>query len=152
MALFALARNKTINTKERVSPEPERQAAKTAGCRRSSLRPPNILKLGRYCDASVGAKHLILHTHGGAAHPGLWRIKTSGPRLFTAEELLKLDYPKELDAKPDAIYAVYDVEQDEAYEGWQWDYTSLQGKKSGRQSAKPFAVTLTEVLAVQKVR
>ena len=40
----------------------------------------------------AGAKHLLLHTHGGTAHPGLWRIKTNGPRLFTAEELLRLDY------------------------------------------------------------
>jgi hypothetical protein len=60
-------------------------------------------------------------------------------------------YPPELDPKPDAIYAVYDVEPDEAYAGRQWDYASLHGKKAGRQSAKPFAVTLAEVMAIQQV-
>lgn len=96
----------------------------------------------------AGAKHLMLHTHGGHAHPGLWRIKRSGPRLFTAEELLRLGYPPSLNPKADAIYAVYDVEPDGAYAGWKWDYSSLRGKKDGHQSAKPFAVSLAEVLAV----
>lgn len=98
----------------------------------------------------AGAKHLLLHTHGGAAHVGLWRIKRSGPRLFTFEELLNLGYPPELDPKPDAIYAVYDVEPDEAYADWQWDYAKLRGKKEGRQSAQPFAVNLSDVLAVHE--
>ena len=99
----------------------------------------------------AGAKHLLLHAHGGTAHPGLWRIKASGPRLFTAEELLRLGYPPELYPKLDAIYAVYDVEPDQAYAGWHWDYASLHGKGAGRQSAKPFAVALADVLAVQQL-
>ncbi|KAF0175453.1 MAG: Uncharacterized protein FD161_3348 [Limisphaerales bacterium] len=99
----------------------------------------------------AGAKHLLLHTHGGQAHPGLWRIKRSGPRLFTAEELLRLGYPPALNPKADAIYAVYDVEPDDAYVGWKWDYASLRGKKEGRQSAQPFAVSLADVLAVHRI-
>src|SRR5665213_2098305 len=90
----------------------------------------------------AGARHLLLHSYGGYAHPALWRIKNAGPRLFTADELLKAGYPPALDPHPDAIYAVYDVEPDEAYSGWKGNLATLRGKKAGRQSAMPFAVTL----------
>lgn len=96
----------------------------------------------------AGAKHLLLHTHGGHAHPGLWRIKRNGPRLFTAEELLRCGYPPELKPRADAIYAVYDVEPDEAYAGWKWTYANLGGRKGGHQSAQPFAANLADVLAM----
>jgi hypothetical protein len=99
----------------------------------------------------AGARHLLLHTNGGYAHPGLWRIKNAGPRLFTADELLRAGYPPALDPKTDAIYAVYDVEPDKAYSGWNWDFASLRGKREGRQSAKPFSVSLADVLAIHKI-
>jgi len=48
-----------------------------AGLRRGSIRlEPDI----------AAARHLLLHTRGNRAWPGLWRIRQRGPRLFAGEE------------------------------------------------------------------
>jgi len=87
----------------------------------------------------------MLHTHGGKALPGLWRIKVRGPRIFTADELVQNKYPSDPDQN--AIYAVFDIELDTFYKGWEWDYSKLKGRKTGHSSAEPFAVSLIDVLA-----
>ena len=79
----------------------------------------------------------------------MFRIKQRGPRVFTGSELVKHGYP--LQPSPDAIYAVFDVEPDAFYEGWAWRYELLKGKKTGPQSAEPFAVSLAAVLAIHCV-
>ena len=81
--------------------------------------------------------------------PGLWRIKKRGPRIFTAEELLRNGYPSQ--PAPDVIYAVFDVEPDSFYTDWKWDYAKLPGKKAGFTSAGPFAVRLVDVLAIHRL-
>jgi hypothetical protein len=111
-----------------------------AGVRRGSIR---------FDPAIADARHLLLHTHGGEALPGLWRIKKRGPRIFTAEDLLRKGYPFEPD--PDAIYAVFDVEPDSFYTGWKWDYAKLAGKKPGFGSAEPLAVRLVDILAIHRI-
>ena len=110
-----------------------------AGLRRGSIRLE---------PAIADARHLLLHGKGNKAWPGLWRIKKRGPRIFTADELLRNDYPSTPD--PDVIYAVFDVEPDSFYTGWRWDFAKLPGKKPGFASAEPFAVSLVDVLAVHR--
>jgi predicted component of viral defense system (DUF524 family) len=111
-----------------------------AGLRQGSVRlEPSI----------ADARHLMLHAKGGKALSGLWRIKKRGPRIFTAEELLRRGYPSQPD--PNAIYAVFDVEPDNFYRGWEWDYTALKGSRSGYASAQPFAVSLLEVLSIHRL-
>ena len=110
-----------------------------AGLRRGSIRlEPSI----------ADARHLLLHGHGNKAWPGLWRIKRRGPRIYTAEELVRNGYPSEPDV--DVIYAVFDVEPDSFYIGWKWDYAKLTGKKTAFASAEPFAVRLVDVLSVHR--
>ncbi|WP_414661075.1 DUF2357 domain-containing protein [Horticoccus sp. 23ND18S-11] len=111
-----------------------------AGTRRGAIRlNPEI----------AGARHLLLHSHGSRAMPGMFRVKQRGPRVFTGYELLNHGYP--LQPSSDAIYAVFDVEPDSFYAGWEWRYELLTGRKSGLQSAEPFAVSLAEVLAIHRV-
>lgn len=111
-----------------------------AGTRRGAIRlEPEI----------VGARHLLLHSQGSKALPGMFRIKQRGPRVFTGDELLRHGYP--LQPSHDAIYAVFDVEPDAFYAGWEWRYEHLARRKSGLQSAEPFAVTLAEVLAIHRI-
>ena len=111
-----------------------------AGTRRGSIRlEPDI----------AGARHLLLHSQGSKALPGMFRIKQRGPRVFTGNELLRHGYP--LQPSHDAIYAVFDVEPDAFYAGWEWRYEHLARRKSGVQSAEPFAVTLAEVLAIHRI-
>jgi len=79
----------------------------------------------------------------------LWRVKKRGPRIFTAEELVRNGYPSSPD--PEAIYAVFDVEPDSFYHGWKWDFARLPGKRVGVASAEPFAVSLVDVLSVHRL-
>jgi predicted component of viral defense system (DUF524 family) len=111
-----------------------------AGSRRGSIRLE---------PAIAGARHLFLHGPGGKSWPGLWRIKKRGPRIFTSEELTRNGYPGDPDA--DGIYAVFDVEADHFYDGWNWDYAKLSGKKVGIQSAEPFPARLIDVLGIHRL-
>ena len=109
-----------------------------AGNRKGSIRlAPEI----------VQAEYLLLHTHGSQVAPGLFRILKRGPRLFNNDELRKHHYPRESSA--DSIYAVFDVAPDAFYSEWQWNYHRLAGRRTGRQSAEPFAVRLAELLAIR---
>ena len=108
-----------------------------AGLRRDSIRLE---------PAIADARHLLLHSQGNWAWPGLWRVMQRGPRIFTAEELVRNGYPSRPD--PEAIYAVFDVEPDSFYHGWKWDFARLPGKKTGFASAEPFSVSLVDVLSV----
>ena len=110
-----------------------------AGTRRGSIRLEPWI---------TGARHLLLHSHGSRALPGMFRIKQRGPRVFTGNELLKQGYP--LQPSPDAIYAVFDVEPDAFYAGWEWCYEQLTRRRLGLQSAEPFAVSLAEILAIHR--
>lgn len=110
-----------------------------AGHRRGSIRLE---------PAIADARHILLHGHGSRAWPGLWRIKKRGPRIFTAEDLLRSGYPTQPDT--DVIYAVFDVEPDSFYTDWKWEYANLPGKKSAYASAEPFAVSLVNVLSVHR--
>ena len=111
-----------------------------AGSRRGSIRlAPSITE----------ARHLLLHGHGNKAWSGLWRIKKRGPRIFTAEELLRNGYPCRPD--PDAIYAVFDVEPDPFYSDWKWDYARLPERNTAFASAEPFSVSLVSVLGTHHV-
>ena len=111
-----------------------------AGLRRGSIRLE---------PAIADARHLLLHTHGHKAWSGLWRMKKRGPRIFTAEELVREGYPPQPD--PDVIYAVFDVEPDFFYTGWKWDYAKLPGKRAAYASAEPFAVKLVDVLSIHRL-
>lgn len=111
-----------------------------AGIRRGSIR---------LAPAIADARHILLHGQGSKAWPGLLRIKKRGPRIFTAEELVRNGYPSIPD--PEVIYAVFDVEPDTFYNGWKWDYAKLPGKKAAFASAEPFAVSLVSVLGVHRV-
>ena len=96
----------------------------------------------------VRAEYLLLHTHGSRAAPGLLRILKQGPRLFTNEELRKRGYPRQ--SASDSIYAVFDVTKENFYSDWTWDYSKLPGRRTGRKSAEPFAVSLVDVLTIHK--
>lgn len=96
----------------------------------------------------AGAHHVLLHGKNGKVFPGLLKITNRGPRIFTGKELVAKGYPK--DADPEDIYAVFNVEPDSFYSGWEWDFTALANRKKGRSSAQPFTASLAEVLSCQR--
>jgi PD-(D/E)XK nuclease superfamily len=95
----------------------------------------------------IAAQYLLLHGEGANAVPGLLRITSKGPRIFSKDALMRLRYPGE--PKGD-FYLVYDVELAPEFDGFCWNYAKLPGRPAGRKSAWPFAVTLDAVLATAK--
>jgi predicted component of viral defense system (DUF524 family) len=63
------------------------------------------------------ARHLLLRTHGGVVAPGLWRLRQPGYKVYTVTDLRKTDYPG---AAGGEIYAVFDVEEDPAWQAQDW--------------------------------
>ena len=105
-------------------------------------------------------RHVIFRSDDNFVEPGLFGLKTPGYKVFTAEELERLGYPK----GKGEIYAVFEVEEDQAYTGQEWDGPELQkvlqefesrrGYRKpgslGRTSAFPRVLSLKELLRAMK--
>ena len=83
------------------------------GQRRGSFRVPPEL-------ASV--RHVLFRSDDNFVVPGLFRLKEVGYKVFTAEELIAKGYP----GPGGDVYAVFEVEEDPAYDGQEWNGAKLQ--------------------------
>jgi predicted component of viral defense system (DUF524 family) len=70
----------------------------------------------------ASARHVLLRTHGGKVADGLYRLTKPGFKIFTTADLLRNGYPGTADGE---IYAVFEVEPDEAYTGRKWNETKV---------------------------
>lgn len=95
----------------------------------------------------AGATFLLLHGANGNAEPGLFRIKQPelGPQVLTATELIFMGYPS---TPSQTSYLVYDLEPDQEFEGYRWNYAALQNKPATAELGYPFATSLQEMLKV----
>ncbi|CAN5406190.1 hypothetical protein BH10BAC3_BH10BAC3_39640 [soil metagenome] len=112
-----------------------------AESRRGSLR------LG---PGEAGAKYLLLHTESETKTSKLFKISEIGPRVFSKQTLINKHYPSEPSGD---FYLVYKIEPvtDTAFLNKKWDLNKIEKYKSGRGSALPFSITLTELMrAVDK--
>ncbi len=109
-----------------------------AGSSRGSLR------LGPH---ETGAKYILLHTTGETQTGKLFKVRETGPRIFSRKTLERINYPKDT-KKLGQYYLVYKVEEikDEEFLNINWDITELDGYKKGRGSALPFSATMTELM------
>jgi len=112
-----------------------------AGSSRGSLR------LGPH---ETGAKYILLHTIEETQTGKLFKVKETGPKIFSRKTLEQNDYPKDAN-KQGHYYIVYKVEEnkDEEFLNLSWDITKLNGYKKGRGSALPFSTTMTELMKVK---
>ena len=113
-----------------------------AGSSRGSLR------LGPH---ETGAKYILLHTTGETQTGKLFKVRETGPRIFSRKTLERINYPKDT-KKQGQYYLVYKVEEikDEEFLNINWDITELDGYKKGRGSALPFSATMTELMKTKK--
>jgi predicted component of viral defense system (DUF524 family) len=95
----------------------------------------------------VGATYLLLHGADNKAIPGLFRIKNIelGPRVHTADELKDMGYPSN---PTQATYLIYEVEQSEHFDRFDWDYATLPNKPETAAQGHPFATNLHELLQI----
>lgn len=109
----------------------------------------------------ASARHLLLRTHRGVVAPGLSRLRLPGYRVFTAGDLRNSGYPGTAGGE---IYAVFEVSEDPAYAGFEWNGAVLMRvinefearikHKSpaflGRTSPYPRVLNLRELLKALK--
>lgn len=104
----------------------------------------------------VGAKFLLLRESGNEIASKLYRILSTGPRVYSRLQLEELNFP---DAKQD-YYLVIEIEKvkDEDFRNAKWDYKKLDKYQSVIDSEPnsrigpgiPFAVPLTDLMKVIK--
>jgi hypothetical protein len=106
------------------------------------------LKLGPH---EAGAKYILLHSSGETQAGKLFKVRETGPRIFSRKTLERINYPKDA-KKQGQYYLVYKIEEikDEELLNLNWDITKLDGYKKGRGSALPFSATLTELMKTIK--
>lgn len=98
---------------------------------------------------NVNAKYLILHSSDELITNKIFQLKTSGPKILSQNNLVKKDYPN----PSGELYLVYEIENDasEDFQNILIDIRNLSKFETHRNSAKPFSVTLTEILKAKIV-
>lgn len=94
---------------------------------------------------TVGARYLLLHTRGDDESGDLLKITSDGPKVYSAEDMSKRAYPNQ---KPHPYYLVVSVSDtvENELSGKSWDFKKLPSYETGRASAEPFAVSLSELM------
>lgn len=92
---------------------------------------------------TIGAKYLLLHTHGDKTSSEIWKIKQA-PKVFSLKDLQKMDYP---DGSGD-YYLVIEIEEikDTELQYCQFEFKKLANYHSNRGSGLPFIASLAELM------
>lgn len=93
------------------------------------------------------ARYVLLHSTNELKSSHLFRVLEKGPRVFSADKLVQLGYPQHPGQDFYLVYKVIEIDEPEL-QNRKWDISNLGVYKSGRNSAIPFAVTLTELMRV----
>jgi predicted component of viral defense system (DUF524 family) len=107
----------------------------------------------------ASAVHVLLRTHKYAVAPGLFKLKTPGYKVYTADDLKAKNYPGSAKGE---IYAVFEVEADDSYAAVNWNAQEIvkvlrnfeerrsYRKISDRELADPRVVSLQDLLRAMK--
>ena len=109
-----------------------------AGVKRGSI------KLGQ---KEANANFILLHSKDELITNKLLRVRDAGPKILSRLTLERLGYTRD-HKKADDYYIVYktDPAVPAEFNSMSWDIRKLKGYKPNRDSAIPFAVTLTELM------
>ena len=93
---------------------------------------------------TVSSKFLLLHGHGDKDSGDLWEIISSGPRVFTKENLKKKSYPN----PSQDTYLVIEIQplKSEELKNMRWNFKALKNYQTERASALPFTASLLELM------
>jgi len=96
---------------------------------------------------TAGAQYILLHSKGETTTGNLWKIVDIGPRIFSKQEMVNLGYSNPRGEN----YLVYSIEKlvSSSFENAEWDITKLGNYSRGRGSAKPFSVSLAELMKIK---
>ena len=93
---------------------------------------------------TVSAKYLLLHTSGDTNSGDLWRIVSSGPKVYSKHDIIKTGYP----SPSHDNYLVIQIEPviDKEFKNVTWNFKNLKNYSTGRASAVPFTTSLSELM------
>lgn len=94
----------------------------------------------------IGARYLLLHTYNETNTSKLFKLKINGPRIFSREDLIEINYP----APNHNFYLVFEIEDqlENEFRDIYWDITKLNTYSRFRGSPLPFSVSLAELMNV----
>lgn len=97
----------------------------------------------------TSAKYLLLHGEGELETNRLYKLTNDGPRIFSQEDLVKMNYPD----PNNPYYLMFDILEDAELEfkKYTWDIRLLEKYSKGKGSALPFSVSISELMKA-KVR
>lgn len=95
-------------------------------------------------EETVSSRYLLLHTSGDQQSSDLWRIKSKGPRVFSAEDLIEKGYS----SPSQNNYLVIEIEKivESEFDNVSWDFKKLKNYRGGNASAWPFTASLAELM------
>jgi hypothetical protein len=98
----------------------------------------------RLSPKETGAKYLLLHTHDEIKIGRLLKLKETGPRILSKQDLINKSYEN----PSQEFYLVFDIEDkiEKEFENMIWNISRLDGYSVARLSALPFSVSLTELM------
>jgi predicted component of viral defense system (DUF524 family) len=98
----------------------------------------------RLSPKETGAKYLLLHTRDEIKTGRLLKLKETGPRIFSKQDLINKSYEN----PSQEFYLVFDIEEtiEKEFENMTWNISRLDGYFGARLSALPFSVSLTELM------
>ncbi len=96
---------------------------------------------------TADADYILLHSEGELITGDIRRVIEKGPRVFSKDKLLELDYP----SPNDNNYLVFKVsnELETNFDNIEWDISKLTKYKSGRTSGIPITVSLLDLMKVK---
>lgn len=95
-------------------------------------------------DSIINAKYLILHGEKELISSKIYQLSESGIKIYSKNDMIKKDYPK-----PNGeLYLMFKIENDVSNEfnNIQIDLRKIPDFKSNRNSAKPYIISLTQLL------
>lgn len=99
---------------------------------------------------TIGAKYLLLHTKGKTKTNLIFKLDDEGPRIISAEQLQKLNYPS-TNIKP--YYIGYSLQSNnsiiEEFGNIKWDVNKLSNYQSEINSGKPFTLSLEDLMKLK---
>ncbi len=92
--------------------------------------------LEKYSESEMKAQYLLLHGESGLETKDLWIITGETPSLMSKQELLDAGYPTTPSQEYYLVFRIKRIENNR-----EWDVRKILGHKTGRESARPFAVS-----------
>ncbi|MCC2590892.1 hypothetical protein [Chryseobacterium sp. MFBS3-17] len=93
----------------------------------------------------MDAKYLVLHGKNELETSRIYKLKSAGAKVYSVNDLRRKDYPE----PKGEFYLVYEIEGEAAsdFDRLKFNLRELAKFETHRSSAKPFTVTLAELLS-----